>query len=173
VGDLPEPAVVSLGKLTAGHEEYYEREVAGGAEDYYAMRGEAAGEWVGSGAQALGLDGTAAGAQLRALLEGRDPGTGEMLRSQAVKVNGSAMRPLSPGVINMLIGLLAAILETAVEYGHISSDPARGRRRRGGSSGDASHFWRLTSSCASSTRPASSTRVPRPARHRDVNRSRR
>ncbi len=33
-----------LGELTAGHEEYYEREVAGGAEDYYAMRGEAAGE---------------------------------------------------------------------------------------------------------------------------------
>jgi integrase len=44
--------------------------------------------------------------------------------------NGSAMRPLSPGVINMLIGLLAAILETAVEYGHLSSNPARGRRRR-------------------------------------------
>ena len=49
--------MVSLGKLTAGHEEYYEREVAGGAEDYYAMRGEAAGEWTGSGAQALGLEG--------------------------------------------------------------------------------------------------------------------
>jgi integrase len=44
--------------------------------------------------------------------------------------NGSAMRPLSAGVINMLIGLLAAILETAVEYGHVSSNPARGRRRR-------------------------------------------
>jgi hypothetical protein len=25
---------VSLGKLTAGHEDYYEREVAGGAEDF-------------------------------------------------------------------------------------------------------------------------------------------
>ena len=35
----------------------YEREVAGGAEDYYAMRGEAAGEWTRSGAQALGLEG--------------------------------------------------------------------------------------------------------------------
>jgi len=29
---LPELAVVSLGKLTAGHDEYYERD--GGAEDY-------------------------------------------------------------------------------------------------------------------------------------------
>jgi len=27
-----------LGKLTAGHQDYYEREVASGAEDYYAMR---------------------------------------------------------------------------------------------------------------------------------------
>jgi hypothetical protein len=63
--------VVSLGKLAAGHEDYYEREVAGGAEDYYAMRGEAAGEWTGSGAQALGLDGSASGGQLRALLEAR------------------------------------------------------------------------------------------------------
>ena len=68
--------MVSLGKLTAGHEEYYEREVAGGAEDYFAMRGEAAGEWIGSGAQALGLEGAATGGQLRALLEGRDPATG-------------------------------------------------------------------------------------------------
>ena len=30
--------MVSLGKLTAGHEEYYEREVAGGTEDYLVTR---------------------------------------------------------------------------------------------------------------------------------------
>ena len=35
---------MSLGRLTVGHEEYYEREVAGPAQDYYAMRGEAQGE---------------------------------------------------------------------------------------------------------------------------------
>jgi hypothetical protein len=40
VGVFSEAVVVSLGKLTAGHEEYYDREVAGRAEDYYAMRGE-------------------------------------------------------------------------------------------------------------------------------------
>jgi TrwC relaxase len=49
--------VLSLGKLSAGHQDYYEREVASGAEDYYAMRGEAAGEWLGSGAAGLGLGG--------------------------------------------------------------------------------------------------------------------
>ena len=88
VDNFSETAVVCLGKLTAGHEEYYEREVAGGAEDCYAMWGEAAGEWTGSGARALGLDGTATGGQLRALLEGRGPATGEMLRSRLVHVTG-------------------------------------------------------------------------------------
>ena len=94
--------MVSLGKLTAGHEEYYEREVAGGAEDYYAMRGEAAGEWIGSGAQALGLEGAATGGQLRALLEGRDPATGEMLRSRAVQVTGWDVTYSPPKSVSVL-----------------------------------------------------------------------
>ena len=94
--------MVSLGKLTAGHEEYYEREVAGGAEDYYAMRGEAAGEWTGSGARALGLDGTATGGQLRALLEGRDPATGEVLRSRPVHVTGWDVTYSPPKSVSVL-----------------------------------------------------------------------
>ena len=55
-------AVGSAGWLAVHANEHppgtrYEREVAGGAEDYYAMRGEVAGEWTRSGAQALGLEG--------------------------------------------------------------------------------------------------------------------
>jgi conjugative relaxase-like TrwC/TraI family protein len=95
-------AVVSLGKLTAGHEEYYGREVAGGAEDYYAMRGEAAGEWMGSGAQALGLEGSATGGQLRALLEGRHPATREMLRSRPVQVTGWDVTYSPPKSVSVL-----------------------------------------------------------------------
>ena len=38
-------------------------------------------------------------------------------------------RPLSNGSINKTIRLLAAILEQAVEYGHIDRNPARGRKR--------------------------------------------
>ncbi len=102
VGDFPEAVMVSLGKLTAGHAEYYEREVAGGAEDYYAMRGEAAGEWLGSGAEALGLEGIASGGQLRALLEGRDPATGEMLRSRAVRVTGWDVTYSPPKSVSVL-----------------------------------------------------------------------
>ena len=94
--------MVSLGKLTAGHEEYYEREVAGGAEDYYAMRGEAPGEWTGSGAGALGLDGTASGGQLRALVEGRDPASGEALRSRSVHVTGWDVTDSPPKSVSVL-----------------------------------------------------------------------
>ena len=49
VADSSESVVVSLGRLTVAHGGYYEREVAGPAQDYHAMRGEAQSEWVGSG----------------------------------------------------------------------------------------------------------------------------
>lgn len=39
-------------------------------------------------------------------------------------------RPLSNGTINRTIGLLAQILDVAVEYGHIPANPARGKRRK-------------------------------------------
>ena len=68
--------MVSLRRLTVGHEEYYEREVAGPAQDYSAMRGEAQGEWVGSGSNVLALEGMARGGQLRDLLDGGDPSSG-------------------------------------------------------------------------------------------------
>jgi conjugative relaxase-like TrwC/TraI family protein len=94
--------VVSLGKLTSGHESYYEREVAGGAEDYYAMRGEAAGEWVGTGSASLGLEGQATGGELRELLEGRDPATGQMLRGRTVRVTGWDVTYSPPKSVSVL-----------------------------------------------------------------------
>jgi integrase len=39
-------------------------------------------------------------------------------------------RPLSNRSINATLSVLAQVLEVATEYGHISSNPARGRRRR-------------------------------------------
>jgi hypothetical protein len=142
VGDFSVAVVVSLGKLTAGHEEYYEREVAGGAEDYYAMRGEAAGEWTGSGAQALGLQGTASGGQLRALLEGRDPASGEMLRSRAVRVTGWDVTYSPPKSVSVLHAAgdarisaeTLAAHRTAVRaaLGYLESDACWTRRGAGG-----------------------------------------
>lgn len=59
---------------------YYERAVASSREDYYAGRGEADGEWTGSGARDLGLAGQLVDGDLTAILAGRHPGTGEQLR---------------------------------------------------------------------------------------------
>jgi integrase len=39
-------------------------------------------------------------------------------------------RPLSNGTINRTIAVLAAVLDQAVEYGHLTTNPARGKRRR-------------------------------------------
>jgi conjugative relaxase-like TrwC/TraI family protein len=50
-----------------------------GPVDYYLDPDEPAGQWRGLGRHALGLDGPAAGEELRALLDGRDPHTGERL----------------------------------------------------------------------------------------------
>lgn len=71
------PSVLTIGKLgtSRGRLEYYDAQVAAGAEDYYAGRGESPGRWRGAGAQALGL---AAGGRVErsgfmALMTGRSP----------------------------------------------------------------------------------------------------
>jgi conjugative relaxase-like TrwC/TraI family protein len=65
--------VLSIGKLVLGQQRYYEQQVAHGADDYYSGRGEAAGEWIGAGADELGLAGRVGADQFGALVEGRDP----------------------------------------------------------------------------------------------------
>ena len=65
--------MLSIGKLALGQQRYYEQQVAQGGDDYYSGRGEAPGEWAGSGADELGLAGQVSAAQFNALLEGRDP----------------------------------------------------------------------------------------------------
>ena len=69
--------MLSIHKLSAGAEEYYLALAAGGADEYYPTEG--AGEWVGAGADAAGLAGPVSGDDLRAILDGRDPRTGEQL----------------------------------------------------------------------------------------------
>lgn len=54
-------------------------------------------------------------------------------RAQLAKPKGERKRlrrSLSNGTINRTIGLLTTILELAVEYGYIESNPAQGRKRR-------------------------------------------
>jgi conjugative relaxase-like TrwC/TraI family protein len=65
--------MLSIGKIALGQHRYYEQQVAGGGDDYYSGRGEAPGEWVGSGAEALGLSGQVTAKQFAALMAGCDP----------------------------------------------------------------------------------------------------
>ena len=71
--------MLTIGKLGAGQEAYYLEKVADGAEDYYSGEGEAAGRWTGAAVEALGLEGDVASDELRAMLTGRHPASGEPL----------------------------------------------------------------------------------------------
>src|SRR6266511_601752 len=73
--------VLSVAKLTLGQEAYYEQQVAGGLDDYYAGRGESPGIWTGSGAVELELSGVVEDGDLGTLLRGVDPASRETLRA--------------------------------------------------------------------------------------------
>ncbi|MDP9389442.1 MAG: relaxase domain-containing protein, partial [Actinomycetota bacterium] len=71
--------MLSIGKLRPGGGEYYVREIASSAEDYYLGHGEAPGRWVGSLAAEMGLHGEVDPEHFRALLDGRHPLTAEQI----------------------------------------------------------------------------------------------
>ena len=79
--------MLSIGKIALGQHRYYERQVAGGGDDYYSGRGEARGEWVGVGVQALGLSGRVSAEQFGALIAGLDP------RDPGVRLRASERDP--------------------------------------------------------------------------------
>ncbi len=73
--------MLNIGRLSPGAADYYLDEVATSPESYYLGHGEAAGRWVGSLAEQLGLRGEVGEGEFRALLDGRHPKTGEQLLS--------------------------------------------------------------------------------------------
>jgi conjugative relaxase-like TrwC/TraI family protein len=136
--------VLSIGKLVAGQEAYYDLQVAQGGDDYYAGRGEAPGRWTGAAAGAVGLSGQVDSAGFSALLEGRHPGTGETLRSSrgnqrvaAYDLTFSAPKGVSvlfavaePGVRGALVEAHEEAVDAAVEY--VEAAAVRVRRGRDG-----------------------------------------
>jgi len=71
--------MLTIGKLgaSAGQLDYYERQVAAGAEDYYAGRGDSPGTWMGGGLDTIqALAGTGKTTMMRRLadLKGHVPG---------------------------------------------------------------------------------------------------
>ncbi|HTX46008.1 MAG TPA: MobF family relaxase, partial [Solirubrobacteraceae bacterium] len=74
--------MLTIGKLGSSRSQlaYYEQQVAAGIEDYYAGRGEARGVWLGSGAGSLRLHGDVERDGFMALMRGRHPVDGSVLR---------------------------------------------------------------------------------------------
>ena len=111
--------VLSIGKLGAGQQSYYLDAVASGVEDYYGGRGEVAGRWVGAGAETLGLSGVVDGDALRAVLEGRDPGSGVRLgRVRSDHVPGFDLTFRAPKSVSVLFGLGGFEISAQVRDAH-------------------------------------------------------
>ncbi len=97
--------VLSIGKLSLGHEAYYLEEVLDGAEDYYVHAGEAPGRWVAAGAPAIGLAGDVSADDLRSVLAGNHPTSGEPLRSTPASLPGLDLTLSAPKSVSLVWGL--------------------------------------------------------------------
>ena len=79
--------MLSIAKLRVGQEAYHLSGVAESLDDYYTGAGETAGQWLGGGADRLGLADTVTADDLRAVLAGMQPGTG------GLTPNGTTINP--------------------------------------------------------------------------------
>ena len=136
--------MLSIGKLTVEQSRYYERQVAHGHDDYYSGRGESPGRWTGGGAETLRVAGRVDDDGFMALMDGRDPGTGERLkrvggRSKVAAFDLTFSAPKSVSVLLAvgepgLAGALVEAHESAVDaaVGYLEREACRVRRGRGG-----------------------------------------
>jgi conjugative relaxase-like TrwC/TraI family protein len=112
--------VLTIGKLGVGPAqlEYYARQVAAGAEDYYAGRGESPGVWLGSGATGIGLP---AGERVEragfmALMRGLHPADGSVLRTMTAssKVAAIDLTFSAPKSVSVLFAVAASDVSDAL-----------------------------------------------------------
>ncbi len=137
--------MLSIGKLAAGTGGYYTAMVASGAEEYYTGAREAPGRWIGQSAGLLGLDGEVTAEDFAALLEHRDPTTGERVTAarSAPTVVAFDATFCAPKSVSILHSLGDDHVRTEVRDAHdaavaaafevLEGEAARGRRGRGGS----------------------------------------
>lgn len=93
--------VLNIGKLAAGQAAYY-LDLAR-VDDYYTGRGEAPGRWLGALAPVLGLEGVVDAGDLTALLEHRNPVSGERLNQ--ARMAGFDLTFRAPKSVSLLYGL--------------------------------------------------------------------
>ena len=135
--------MLSIGKvgMSAGQQMYYEQQVAAGREDYYAGKGEAPGRWTGRGAEGLGLSGELNPEALKAMMDGRNPETGERLANRTGNCSTAAIdmtlsAPKSVSVLfavgdEELSGALVAAHEEAVDAAVAYMEDVACKVRRG------------------------------------------
>jgi conjugative relaxase-like TrwC/TraI family protein len=117
-------AVLSIGKLgaSAGQLEYYERQVAAGAEEYYAGRGEVPGVWVGAGSAGLGLvdGGRVSREAFMALMRGEHPVDGSVLRrmTERSKVAAIDLTFSAPKSVSVLFAVAGGGVSGALVDAH-------------------------------------------------------
>jgi len=97
--------VLSIGKLAAGQESYYEQQVALGRDDYYSGRGESSGRWLGAGADELGLEGEVEADAFTALMGGSDPRAGQALRARMGSVAGFDLTFSAPKSVSVFFAI--------------------------------------------------------------------
>jgi conjugative relaxase-like TrwC/TraI family protein len=116
--------VLTIGKLgaSAAQLDYYERQVAAGAEDYYAGRGESPGQWMGGGLAALGVAG---GSQVErsaflALMEDRHPVDGSQLRrmTRASKVAAIDLTFSAPKSVSVRYAVAGGEMSAELSFAH-------------------------------------------------------
>jgi conjugative relaxase-like TrwC/TraI family protein len=114
--------VLNLHRLAPGAESYYLDQVVSGIEDYYGEAGEAPGYWLASSAELLGLEGRVVSEDLRAVLTGHDPDTGERLhRSHNRKVPGWDLTFRAPKSVSVLWALGGPEMADQVVAAHESA----------------------------------------------------
>lgn len=102
--------MLNIGRMAPGRADYYLTAVARGGDDgvegYYLAPGEEPGRWLGAGAHTLALTGEVTADDLHAVLDGRDPTTGDQLAAHpARKVPGFDHTFRAPKSVSLLWAL--------------------------------------------------------------------
>jgi len=103
---------------SANPQDYYLEVIARGAEEYYLSGPDQAGVWIGNGSAGLGLDGTVAPDDLRAILDQRHPITGEKLPARQIRRVGFDLTLSAPKSVSLLWALGDADQSAAAVEAH-------------------------------------------------------
>jgi conjugative relaxase-like TrwC/TraI family protein len=114
--------MLSIGRLRLENGlDYYLDTVASGTEEYYTADREVPGRWIGASEHLAGLDGEVSGEELRAVLEGRDPVTGELLVSSRRTRPGFDLCFSAPKSMSLLFAFGDREMRRAVVAAHDSA----------------------------------------------------